>query len=392
MDNLRVIKIGAENTGLEGIIAEDKNNEYEGIRYLWCRVFGDDPEFVDFFYRSFGRDIAGYAICSDEGKTVSAVTCFRCGIFRDPEGGSADGMPVYVTYAVCTDPEYRGHGYAAVLTDYVREVVTAPRGAVLHEDDDEFPAAEGLGGISLVSPAEESLIGYYAGLGYMESFFVDEHIVRAGEEALPEEDWRAAETANVEVPAAADSERFAGTADNERFAANADTRFWGLGPDGKADFLDEEDGEAFEPELSVESVGGAMYNRYREEFLAGIPHVEMSSEMMEFLSADGEGGLLVINGGDAVCRVAYAGDAGDAGTGRNAGGAAAGKTVMLDELLVNPQLLAFSEEIGEEIALQLAEYFGAESLVYRTPGGGRCQSMTDSGAAEVAGYFGFPVE
>ena len=114
--------------------------------------------------------------------------------------------------------------------------------------------------------------------------------------------------------------------------------------------------------------------------------------MREFLSADGEGGLLVINGGDAVCRVAYAGDAGDAGTGRNAGDAAAGKTVMLDELLVNPQLLAFSEEIGEEIALQLAEYFGAESLVYRTPGGGRCQSMTDSGAAEVTGYFGFPVE
>ena len=375
MDNLRVIKIGAENTGSEGISAEDKNNEYEGIRDLWCRVFGDDPEFVDFFYRSFGRDIAGYAICSDEGKTVSAVTCFRCGTFRDPEGGSADGMPVYVTYAVCTDPEYRGHGYAAVLTDYVREVVTAPRGAVLHEGDDEFPAAEGLGGISLVSPAEESLIGYYAGLGYMESFFVDEHIVRAGEEVLPEDDCMAE-----------------GTAENERFAVNADTRFWGLGPDGKADFLDEEDGEAFEPELSVESVGGAMYNRYREEFLSGVAHVEMSSEMMEFLSADGEGGLLVINGGDAVCRVTYAGDAGDAGTGRNAGDAAAGKTVMLDELLVNPQLLAFSEEIGEEIALQLAEYFGAESLVYRTPGGGRCQSMTDSGAAEVTGYFGFPIE
>jgi hypothetical protein len=284
-------------------------------------------------------------------------------------------MPVYVTYAVCTDPEYRGHGYAAVLTDYVRGVVTAPRGAVLHEGDDEFPAAEGLGGISLVSPAEESLIGYYAGLGYMESFFVDEHIVHAGEEVLPEDDCMAE-----------------GTAENERFAANADTRFWGLGPDGKADFPDEEDGEAFEPELSVESVGGAMYNRYREEFLAGVAHVEMSSEMMEFLRADGEGGLLVINGGDAVCRVAYAGDAGDAGTGRNSGDAAAGKTVMLDELLVNPQLLAFSEEIGEEIALQLAEYFGAESLVYRTPGGGRCQSMTDSGAAEVAGYFGFPVE
>ena len=311
-------------------------------------MFGDAPEYVDFFYGSFRKDIEGYAICSDEGKVVSALTCFRCGVFRDPacdekrgpEGGSADGRPVYVSYAVCTDPEYRGQGHAAALTGYVRDMVTEQ------------------GGISLVSPAEESLIGYYAGIGYRESFFVDEHEVRAEDAALNEESGWSAQTA-----------------DNEQSAADGDTRFWGLDPDGNAGFLDEEDGEAFEPELSVESVSGSMYNRYREEFLADIPHVEMSPDMMEFLRADGEGGLLVINGGDAVCRVAYA-----------------GKTVMLDELLVNPQLLAFSEEIGEEIALQLTEYFGAESLVYRTPGCGRCQSMADAGTAEVTGYFGFPIE
>lgn len=363
----------------------DSKDEYEGLRDLWCRVFGDEPGFVDFFYESFGGDIRGYVIRNDAGKTISALTCFRCGVFRDapgdaeggpahdaPDGpgGGADSLPVYVSYAICTDPEYRGQGHAAALTEYVRSIVTAPRGTVIHGEDDGLPAAEGLGGISLVSPAEESLIGYYDRLGYRETFFVDEHAVHAGEEELPEEeDWAVGAEAGEQSAYIETSEQ----------SAAADTRFWGLGPDGNADFLDDEEGEAFEPELSVESVSGSMYNRYREEFLAGIPHVEMSPEMMEFLRADGDGGLLVINGGDAVCRVVYAGN-----------------TVMLDELLVNPQLRALSEEIEEEIALRIAEHFGAETLVYRTPGSGRCQSMSAAAngaeAAAEGAYFGFPIE
>lgn len=363
----------------------DSKDKYEGLRDLWCRVFGDEPGFVDFFYESFCEDIRGYVIRNDAGKTISALTCFRCGVFRDvsgdaegrqahnaPDGpgGGAGGLPVYVSYAICTEPEYRGQGHAAALTEYVRSIVTAPRGTVIHGEDDGLPAAEGLGGISLVSPAEESLIGYYDRLGYRETFLVDEHAVHAGEEELPEEeDWSVGAEAGEQSAYIETSEQ----------SAAADTRFWGLGPDGNADFLDEENGEAFEPELSVESVSGSMYNRYREEFLAGIPHVEMSPEMMEFLRADGDGGLLVINGGDAVCRVVYAGN-----------------TVMLDELLVNPQLKAFSEEIEEEIALRLAEHFGAETLVYRTPGSGRCQSMSAAAngaeAAAEGAYFGFPIE
>ena len=385
----------------------DSKDKYEGLRDLWCRVFGDEPGFVDFFYESFGDDIWGYVVRNDAGKVISALTCFRCGVFRDQthdaESGQthdaessqthdaadwprdhADGMPVYVSYAICTDPEYRGHGYAAALTGYVRDVVTAQRGSLIHESG-ERPAAEGLGGISLVSPAEESLIGYYDGLGYRESFFVDEHLVRTGEEELPEEDGWSAETETGEPSAKAET--------GEPSAKNADTRFWGLGPDGNADFLDDEEGEAFEPELSVESVSGSMYNRYREEFLAGIPHVEMSPEMMEFLRAEGDGGLLVINGGDAVCRVAYAGaEDGESAETRSEGSEAPLRMVMLDELLVNPQLKAFSEEIEEEIALRLAEHFGAETLVYRTPGFGRCQSMTDAETITSGAYFGFPVE
>ena len=369
----------------------DSKDKYEGLRDLWCRVFGDEPGFVDFFYESFGGDIRGYVIRNDAGKTISALTCFRCGVFRDApdgSGGGADSLPVYVSYAICTDPEYRGQGHAAALTEYVRSIVTAPRGTAIHGEDDGLPAAEGLGGISLVSPAEESLIGYYDRLGYRETFFVDEHAVHAGEEELPEEeDWSVGAEAGEQSAYIETSEQ----------SAAADTRFWGLGPDGNADFLDEEDGEAFEPELSVESVSGSMYNRYREEFLAGVPHVEMSPEMMEFLRADGDGGLLVINGGDAVCRVAYAGaEDADSSEIHDEETGAQLRTVMLDELLVNPQLKALSEEIEEEIALRIAEHFGAETLVYRTPGSGRCQSMSAAAngaeAAAEGAYFGFPIE
>jgi hypothetical protein len=118
----------------------------------------------------------------------------------------------------------------------------------------------------------------------------------------------------------------------------------------------------------------------------------------------------VINGGDAVCRVAYVGaettDSGEVHDEETEAPLRTVKldeeteallrTVRLDELLVNPQLKAFSEEIEEEIALRLAEYFGAETLVYRTPGFGRCQSMSAAAngaeAAAEGAYFGFPIE
>ena len=326
----------------------DTTSKYEGLRDLWCRVFGDEPEFVDAFYGAFGDDIAGYIICNDAGKAVSALTCFRCGSMR--------GLPVYVTYAVCTDPEYRGQGLAAKLTEYVKQVVTGDRGSRICMEG--APEAEGLGSISLVSPAEESLIKYYAGLGYREGFRVNEHI--------------------------------AGIADDPECAAAA------------AGYLEDDDYEDFEPGLTAVPANSAQYNRYREAFLAEVPHVEMSDAMMEFISLDGgPGSLLILNSGDAVCRIAGAEftEADQAAHHADAGY----KTVILDELLVNPMLMEYSEEIEEEIAERLREHLGAEVLVYRTPcdglrpegcaGESRCQAMYAApGGADIQGYFGFPIE
>lgn len=333
----------------------DTTSKYEGLRELWCRVFGDEPEFVDAFYDAFGDDITGYVICNDAGKAVSALTCFRCGVMRAADAESS-GLPVYVIYAVCTDPDYRGQGLAAKLTGYVKNIVTAERGSRINIDG--APEAAGLGGISLVSPAEESLIGYYSALGYREGFSVDEH-------AAGKEDDTAYNVSHT-----------GGTADN--------IRTWGLAADGEPGYIEDEDIEGFEPGLAAVPANGAQYNMYREAYLAGIPHVEMSDAMMEFVSLDGgPGSMLILNGGDAVCRIAYTEEH----------GSPEHRTVILDELLVNPMLREFSGEIDEEIASRLAEHLGADTLIYRTPGQGRCQSMYAAPEGiEIQGYFGFPIE
>lgn len=359
----------------------ETTEEYKGLRDLWHRVFGDGPEFVDHLYRMFGEtglpggmeasqdaDVTGYIICSAENEVISALTCYRCGALSvpddmrdDPEYAGNDGRPVYVSYAVCTDPEYRGLGLAGKLTSSVREEVAAA------------------GGISLVSPAEESLIAFYRDLGYRESCFAAEDEAPADD---PEE-W-----------------------DHDSFDLNTDgTRVWGLGDDGTPGFIEDDDTLPAEAELTVEVADVITYNKYRESFLADTAHVSLSEPMLELVrsvSLNGNG-LLVINGGDAVCVISEAPDpeGGETVTGQTD----VGKTqLVINELLVDPDLLALSGEIGGEIASSLAVHFGAERVVYRTPAfcgncneaawqdeGIRCQSMA-AGAGDAGFYFGFPVE
>lgn len=317
------------------IIKVENRTEYEGLRDLWHRVFGDEPGFIDMFYERFGADlsfsgsdgdITGYVIC-DGDEVVSALTLYRCGSMYIPffddeeEEGAASqdecfaGLPVYVTYAVCTDPGHRGRGLAGELVSYVREMVT-----------------EDLGGLSLVSPAGPELVSFYSALGYERGFFA-----------------------------------FEGKAFSDMLVYDEDM------------FDDDDDFDPFDPGLSVVSAGASVYNRYREAFLADTPHVSLSSEMMEEVrdcSLDGDG-LCVINGGDAVCVLSQTDDG----------------TVIVSELLVNPMLSDISEEIDTEIAARLAGYLEHEGLLYRTPGMGSCQSMYAAAAdGRLRGYFGFPLE
>ena len=346
--------------------------KYEGLRDLWVRIFGDEPGFVDAFYETFGADlsfesgsdeISGFVICNDDGQVVSALTLYRCGSMYvpkeyglDPDSDEEDeeyaeyiaalldldGLPVYVSYAICTDPEYRGQGLAAALTEYVRKLVTSDTG---------------LRGISLVSPAEASLIGFYSELGYREGFYASEGI------GFPE---------MLEF-----SEGFDEDYDDLYDDPEAESMMWGLGPDGMPGLIEDEDGfDTFEPEMSVTRADTTIYDRYREAFLSDTVHVSLSSNMLALIrmcSLEGDG-LLIINGGDAV---AVMGE-----TGR-----------IADELLVSPMLMEISSEIEAEIAARLAKSFGLERLTYRTPGYGISQSMYAASADhEITGYFGFPIE
>lgn len=300
----------------------DDPGVYEGLRELWCETFGDVPEYVDFTYDNFGGDIRGYAAVDRDGRVASCLTLYKCGTF--------EGRPVYVSYSVCTREGSRGLGLAGSLSKAVMEDVIEQ------------------GGISIVSPAERSLEGFYAGLGYEPYFFVSERAV--------------------------------------------------MSPDFDADEFDDFDdydmdfgGDEFEavaPRLDLKRIDAGAYGRYREAFLSGRPHVELSPDMLRLAEAesmDGHG-LYSINGGDAVCTVEEAGPA----------------RVVLTELLVSPVLLEISGDIDSEIASMIAKHFDAAETVYRTPGWGRCQTMAaglpadkdkeEPGYIFEEAYYGFPVE
>lgn len=305
----------------------DSPKKYEGLRDLWCRVFGDDPRYVDYIYDLFGDEIAGYVVCSESGRVVSALTCYKC--------GDLDGVPVYVSYAVCTDPEYRSLGLGGRLTDYVKTVVTTARGEQVQYSD--APDAEGLGGISLVSPAEESLISFYRALGYDTDCFANEFTVSSGDE------------------------------DEEEFIMGEDDDF-----------------DAFAPSTRLSYADDTEYNMYRNAFLNDVPHISLSRNMLRLIrgeSLDGNG-LIVINGGDAVCTVLESGHEG---------------CLIAAELIVNPALSSVSGEIETEIASELASQYGFKKIRYRSPAASHdpyasVQSMA-AGASEGQGfYFGFPIE
>ena len=67
---------------------------------------------------------------------------------------------------------------------------------------------------------------------------------------------------------------------------------------------------------------------------------------------DGSSGLLLVNGGDAICAM----NAGDDGA------------LEIEELLVNPLLSSISSEIADEMACRIAAHFGATDNLYRVPG------------------------
>lgn len=301
--------------------AEYGSAEYEGLRALWYRVFGDTPDYIDAFYKNFD-DITGYVVTDETGSVCSALTCHQCGTYAD--------RPVYVSYAICTREDMRGQGLAAMLIRFVRDMVTEA------------------GGISVLSPAEPSLVSYYAQFGYEPHFFIFERAVMSPEFDMEEYD------------------------DFDEFDLD----------------IEGADPTPFRAQLDMQIIPAEKYNRYREAFLSGQPHIEPSGEMLSLIESESMNGssLYSINGGDAICIIKSADPA----------------RVTVTELILNPVLKELSFDIDSEIASMTAKHFGAMETLFITPGHGRCQGMIYGLPHEPAEqteeydyygepYYGFPI-
>ena len=346
-------------------IADPGTPAYEGLRSLWHETFGDPPEYVDAFYGCFGSDIKGFAVTDSRGRVCSALSCYVCGSFEE--------RPVYVSYAICTAEELRGRGLAGMLTGHVRDTVLSR------------------GGISIVSPAERSLEAFYERLGYEPFFYASEQAAAAdGDEdgGFEDGDGFEGDAGHGKRPAPDIYEL--GGGELEPFVPSANADFEAFVPAANADFeafvpAADADFEAFVPAADMEPLSPAAYNSYRETFLAGRPHITLNEDMLMLAameSLDGCG-LYAINRGDAICTVSEA----DA------------SAVTIKELIASPVLLGLSSDIESELAAMVARHFGSAEAVYRSPGGGRCQSMA-AGLPERSGeeyifeeaYYGFPID
>lgn len=270
------------------------NKEYAELRSLWCQTFGDDSDFVDEFYDVLNA--VGYVIVDDD-HVRSCLTLFQAGTFNEKN--------VWVSYAICTEPKYRGNNFASALTEYVRDIVAKK------------------GGVSIVCPAELSLIPFYEKIGFKPYFYSKNCYAEVSDDV------------SVETSA-----------------------------------------------LSISD-----YMKWREEFLADIPHVAVNERLLEFAEWDSSvlQPMLLINNGDAICFVESVDDG----------------MLSASELIVNPKLLAYSKDISFQIAQGLAKSFEVDNVVFHTVTESRyiekMQGMIADEAAEINDnltmpYFGFPLK
>ena len=135
------------------IIRPREASDFSDFVELRSKVFGDDAEFIEFFDACFRDDYLDFLIIEDQdGKNAlqAALTQFEMGKLVVPEGKVSDiaGKSIEMSYAICTDPAARGKGYGSHITVYAREIAESSRK------------------LSMLSPAEPSLIKFYEPLEY----------------------------------------------------------------------------------------------------------------------------------------------------------------------------------------------------------------------------------
>ena len=150
------------------IIRPREASDLEDFVSLRRRVFGDDAEFIEFFDACFRDDYLDFLIVEDQdGNEVlqASLTQFDMGKLVVPEGKVSDiaGKSIEMSYAICTDPAARGKGYGSHITVYAREIAESSRK------------------LSMLSPAEPSLIKFYEPLEYKKFMYAEQGSVLASE-------------------------------------------------------------------------------------------------------------------------------------------------------------------------------------------------------------------
>ena len=150
------------------IIRPREASDLEDFISLRRRVFGDDEEFIEFFDNCFRDDYLDFLIVEDQdGSEVlqASLTQFDMGKLVVPEGKVSDiaGKSIEMSYAICTDPAARGKGYGSHITVYAREIAESSRK------------------LSMLSPAEPSLIKFYEPLEYKKFMYAEQGSVLTSE-------------------------------------------------------------------------------------------------------------------------------------------------------------------------------------------------------------------
>ena len=370
------------------------------------KVFGDDKEFIDFFDSCFQDDYLDLVIIEsldDKEVLQAALTQFNMGQLVVPawKQSSLDGKQIEISYAICTDKIARGKGYGSHITVYARELAESSRK------------------LSMLSPAEPSLIDFYAPLGYREFMYAEQGVVAA--------DLAAAQCEIRDILAA--SSAVAGCAESDTLTAScaaascaeSDPLTVSCAAAGcaESDTLtvscaeansDDTDGNILPVSddwiIKFENITPEKYNCYREAILAERAHIKLSEGALRFVagSAAGAGyaGLLLVSAvrcagsadgaqrtarnevGFAVNRAARdeaatsVNRASSADVGLDTGDAlplaiAACETGEVPGSLSASEILTFSEvggdkELGTAIAKALAARSGKHSCEYMMPG------------------------
>lgn len=114
-----------------------ENTDKEKITELWHNVFGDNKEYIEKFLNCYSKDIIIY----EKNNTIISMLTMLSVNMENKKGR-------YI-YAVATDSEYRGHGYATQLLKYAEDYIK--------KQGEKF---------TVLVPANKELFGFYEKLGY----------------------------------------------------------------------------------------------------------------------------------------------------------------------------------------------------------------------------------